>query len=167
MRSRALPLILLAGAQLLPAEVSARVYQWVDPGTGTAQLSGRPPAWYRGSQPGPRVQVFQDGRLIDDTARRVAEPERAALRTQAFSPEPLTPVPDPEPPQDREAPLSPAEAAPPVEQGLEVPLPGMDQATIARLKAIIGEWDRRQTEEAKRFLDGQGGTLPIDPAARP
>jgi hypothetical protein len=51
--------------------------------------------------------------------------------------------------------------------GAEVPLPGVDQATIERLKAIIGEWDRRQTEEARRFLEGQAVGAPGAPPAEP
>ena len=46
----------------------ARMYQWVNPHTGTVQLSGAPPSWYRGAQEGPRVLVFDQGRVVDDTA---------------------------------------------------------------------------------------------------
>ena len=169
MRSRALSLFLLAGLVIVPVSVSARMYQWVDPGTGTTHWSGRPPAWYRGSQRGPRVLVFDGGRLIDDTARRVPDAERDVLRTQAFAPEPqaLTPTADARAEGVDAEPPSPIEAAgpkaAPVEGpkvGAEVPLPGVDHATIERLKAIIGEWDRRQTEEAKRFLEGQAVGAP-------
>jgi len=27
--------------------VQAQMYQWTDPESGTTQLSGKPPAWYR------------------------------------------------------------------------------------------------------------------------
>jgi hypothetical protein len=43
----------------------------------------------------------------------------------------------------------------------------MDQTTVERLKAIIGEWDRRQTEEAKRFLEGQAVGPPGAPSTGP
>lgn len=176
MKSRALSLFLLAGVVIVPAPVSARMYQWVDPGTGTTQWSGRPPAWYRGSQRGPRVLVFDDGRLIDDTARRVPDTERDILRTQAFAPELETPTPtadavaegvDAEPPSPIEATGPKAAPVEGPKVGAEVPLPGVDQATIERLKAIIGEWDRLQTEEAKRFLDGQAVGPPGAPPAGP
>ncbi|MGH2668201.1 MAG: hypothetical protein ACREXX_14135 [Gammaproteobacteria bacterium] len=176
MKSRALSLFLLAGIVIVPVPVSARMYQWVDPDTGTTQWSGRPPAWYRGSQRGPRVLVFDGGRLIDDTARRVPDAERDVLRTQAFALEPEAPTPTADAPAagaDAE-PSSPIEAAgpkaAPVEgpkAGAEVSLPGVDQATIERLKAIIGEWDRRQTQEAKRFLEGQAIGAPGAPSTGP
>ncbi|MGQ0594638.1 MAG: hypothetical protein ACT4QB_18985 [Gammaproteobacteria bacterium] len=176
MKSRVLSLFLLAGFAIVPVPVSARMYQWVDAGTGTTQMSGRPPAWYRGSQAGPRVLVFDDGRLIDDTARPVPDAERDDLRTQAFAPEPEAPTPtkdgvaggvDAEPPSPIE---TAGPKAAPVEGpkvGAEVPIPRVDQATIERLKAILGEWDRRQTEEAKRFLDGQAVGPPGAPLTGP
>ncbi|MGH8564051.1 MAG: hypothetical protein ACREXW_08140 [Gammaproteobacteria bacterium] len=176
MKSRALSLFLLAAVVIVPVPVSARMYQWVDPDTGTTQWSGRPPAWYRGSQRGPRVLVFEGGRLIDDTARRIPDAERNVLRTQAFAPEPEAPTPIADAPAegaDAEPPSPIGAAGPkaaPVEglkAGAEVPLPGVDQATIERLKAIIGEWDRRQTEEAKRFLEGQAVGAPGAPSTGP
>jgi hypothetical protein len=176
MNSRALSLFLLAAVVIVPGPVSARMYQWEDPSTGTTQWSGRPPAWYRGSQRGPRVLVFDGGRLIDDTARRVPDAERDILRTEAFAPEPEAPTPPPDavaegvdagppPPSEAAGPKAAPVEGPKV--GAEVPLPGVDQATIERLKAIIGEWDRRQTEEAKRFLDGQAVGPPGAPATGP
>jgi hypothetical protein len=176
MNARALSLFILAAVVIVPVPVSARMYQWVDPGTGTTQWSGRPPAWYRGSQHGPRVLVFHGGRLIDDTARGVPDAERDALRTQAFAPEPDASTPAAHAPAegvDAEPPFPIDAAGPkaaPVEGpkiGAEIPLPGVDQATIERLKAIIGEWDRRQTEEAERFLEGQAVGPPGAPPAGP
>ena len=176
MKSRGLWLFILAAVVMVPVSVSARMYQWVDPGTGTTHWSGRPPAWYRGSQRGPRVLVFDGGRLIDDTARRVPDAERDVLRTQAFAPDPEAATPTADAPAegvDAEPPFPIDAAGPnaaPVEDpkiGAEVPLPGVDHATIERLKAIIGEWDRRQTEEAKRFPEGQAVGSPGAPPAGP
>ncbi len=170
MKSRAFSLVIFAGAVIVTAPVSARLYQWVDPGTGTTQMSGRPPAWYRGNQAGPRVFVFDGGRLIDDTARHVPDAERDVLRTQAFAPEPETPMADAVTEGTDAEPPSPIEAAGPKPapvEGPKGPLPGVDQATIERLKAIIGEWDRRQTEEAKRFLGPQAVGPPGAPPAGP
>jgi hypothetical protein len=127
------------------------------------------PAW----SPGPRID---GGRLIDDTARRVPDAERDVLRTQAFAPDPEAATPTADAPAegvDAEPPFPIDAAGPkaaPVEGpkiGAEIPLPGVDQATIERLKAIIGEWDRRQTEEAKRFLEGQAVGSPGAPPAGP
>ena len=58
---------------------AARMYQWLDPHTGRVQLSGAPPAWYRGGTAGPRVLVFDDGELVDDTAIGVSEAQRERL----------------------------------------------------------------------------------------
>ncbi len=160
--------LFVAGGVFLASEVEARIYQWVDPETGTAQWSGRPPAWYRGGRGGPRVLVFENGRLIDDTAAGVPDAERGALRARAFALRPASPSPSPD--RDRSDPDKGIDGEIPVtglsgdagqgerteseESRAEEPLPGVDQATIERLKAIIGAWDRRQTEAAKRFLEG-------------
>lgn len=64
--------------------VYARMYQWTEPDTGSTQLSGKPPAWYRSSSSGPRVFVFENGRLIDDTAAEVSDKVRERMREQAF-----------------------------------------------------------------------------------
>ncbi len=63
---------------------TARMYQWVNPTIGSVQFAGSPPTWYRSEQGGPRVQVFDHGRLIDDTAIRVSLERRQALRESAF-----------------------------------------------------------------------------------
>jgi len=62
----------------------ARMYQWTEQSTGTTQLSGKPPAWYRSVADGPRVFVFDKGRLIDDTAVQVSEEVRQRMRQRAF-----------------------------------------------------------------------------------
>lgn len=74
---------------LFPAlTVSAgRMYQWVDPDTGTPYLSGSPPAWYRSPDGGPRVQVYEEGRLVDDTQWRADRARQRALREQALAAE--------------------------------------------------------------------------------
>lgn len=77
-------IVTLALGLILTATAEARMYQWSDPATGTVQLSGTPPAWYRGAAPGPRTFVFDDGQLVDDTAIPVSELQRRALREQAF-----------------------------------------------------------------------------------
>jgi len=62
----------------------ARMYQWVDPDTGTTQLSGKPPSWYRSTTNGPRVFVFENGRLIDDTGISASAEENERLRNIAL-----------------------------------------------------------------------------------
>jgi len=62
----------------------AEMYQWADPETGTTQLSGKPPAWYRSVEGGPRVFVFNRGKIVDDTGIKISDEQRISLRTQAF-----------------------------------------------------------------------------------
>ncbi len=62
----------------------ARMYQWVEPDTGTTQLSGKPPSWYRSNAGGPRVLVFEKGRLIDDTSIEMSQQAQSELRRRAF-----------------------------------------------------------------------------------
>lgn len=64
--------------------INARMYQWVDPNSGSTQLSGKPPMWYRSAEPGPRVFVFEKSRIIDDTGIAVSDSERERLRQQAY-----------------------------------------------------------------------------------
>ena len=79
-----LPRLLLLLILLFSNSAFARMYQWVEPDTGTTQLSGKPPAWYRSEAGGPRVLVFENGRLIDDTDIEVARELRRDLRKRAF-----------------------------------------------------------------------------------
>ena len=64
--------------------ISARMYQWVDPNSGSTQLSGKPPMWYRSTESGPRVFVFEKSKIIDDTGISVSDSERERLRQQAY-----------------------------------------------------------------------------------
>jgi hypothetical protein len=82
---RALGVMLCVGTLLLPLSSAARMYQWVDPARGSAQLSGTPPSWYRSSQGGPRVRVFHNGNLIDDTAIALPRTQARELRDAAFA----------------------------------------------------------------------------------
>lgn len=70
---------------LIGGLAEARVYQWVSPTTGNSQLSGKPPAWYRSGTTGPRVLVFENNKLVDDTAIVVDEAQRVKLRNNAFN----------------------------------------------------------------------------------
>ncbi len=74
---------------LAAAPATARVYQWVDPDSGNVYLSGSPPAWYRSGARGPRVLVFERGKLVDDTGREASEQEANALREEALLQEQL------------------------------------------------------------------------------
>ena len=78
-------IILFAIILLLISTVTfARMYQWVDPDTKTTQLSGKPPYWYRSGETGPRVIVFDNGRVIDDTGIQLSETEEDRIRQEAL-----------------------------------------------------------------------------------
>jgi len=62
----------------------ARMYQWQDPDTGTTQLSGKPPGWYRNGRIGPRIFVFDNGKIIDDTDIVLSDVHRDLMRQRAF-----------------------------------------------------------------------------------
>ena len=74
----------LALCVILTSSAAARMYQWTNPESGNVQFAGAPPAWYRSAHPGPRVLVFDNGELIDDTAVPVSDEQRLALRTTAL-----------------------------------------------------------------------------------
>lgn len=71
-------MVLAAGA------ASARMYVWQSPETGSLQASGTPPSWYRSERGGPRIQVFNDGKMLDDTAIALPTPHQEKLREEAF-----------------------------------------------------------------------------------
>lgn len=76
--------ILLALFIVTSGSANARMYQWAETDSGTTHLSGKPPVWYRSPGGGARVYVFDNGRLIDDTAIEVDDEVRNQLRQQAF-----------------------------------------------------------------------------------
>ena len=76
--------IIIISMAIISLPTEARMYQWVDSETGTTQLSGKPPAWYRSGQTGPRIFVFERGQLVDDTGIKVSEEQRGLLRQRSF-----------------------------------------------------------------------------------
>ncbi len=76
--------LLFIGVVTLSVPAQARMYQWVDAGSGNVRLSGEPPSWYRNGEHGPRVLVFEDGRLVDDTAIALPTEQQNAYREAAF-----------------------------------------------------------------------------------
>ncbi len=80
-----MPRILFLSILLLFSPHSlARMYQWVETDSGTTQLSGKPPSWYRSGETGPRVLVFEKGRLVDDTDIKLSREAQRELRKRAF-----------------------------------------------------------------------------------
>jgi hypothetical protein len=169
-------LIVLA---LCAASAHARLYRWVSPDTGITQLSGKPPLWYRSPDGGPRVRVYDDGRLVDDTAVAVPEERRQALRDAAFrqlseqreqtqalrtldravrrrtltQPRSASrqPAPQGSALQAAAAQTAPVAAAPPAPTK---PAEHLDPATVRQLKALITDWDQRDAGESGQPTGG-------------
>ncbi len=146
----------------------ARMYQWVDPDTGTTQLSGKPPSWYRSEAGGPRVFVFENGRLVDDTGIVLSAMENERLRQQALlraeqdrqaAMEKLLQAKrqkaaldmqrrqDPqvvaEFPAGRDSEARPDDEGPPPPAG----------PTVEEMRALLEQYDRLRTLEARQLLD--------------
>ncbi len=162
---------------VLSQTVSARMYQWTEADTGSTQLSGKPPMWYRSDSVGPRIFVFDNGRLIDDTDVKVDEEVRIQLRQKAFAlvEEDQTKAKDKlakslelkekyeEEKAERSKPDSSEEenqeVAAEEERYFDVE-PIDDQSeevdaedTVENLRKLITEWENAQTENAKKALE--------------
>ena len=158
--------VMLLSALLFCAAAQARMYQWINPNTRSVQLSGEAPAWYRNTAEEdlqqPRVFVFENGKLVDDTAVPVSTHDRARLRRSAFGSAGARTVepqrsdifqqlketvildegnnPETAPVTFSEEPLIPAADSPRIEQSIE------------ELKAVIKAWDAQQSDRAKSIL---------------
>lgn len=158
-------------AALVSVSAQARMYQWKNTATGAAQLSGEPPAWYRSERGGPRVRVFDSGNLVDDTAIKLPRSQAEQLREEAFRESEQRQQADALKRLERLARQQQrrrAEQERLAKEKLETeqqlaqqlkdertdtataspvssisPNETLDDATVARLKAIIGEFDRR------------------------
>lgn len=158
-------------AALISAGAQARMYQWKSAATGAPQLAGEPPAWYRSDRGGPRVRVFDSGNLVDDTAIKLPRVQAEELRAEAFRESEQRQRADALKRLERLARQQQrrrAEQERLAKEKLETeqqlaqqlkneaantesgpavssisPNETLDDATVARLKAIIGEFDRR------------------------
>jgi len=147
-------------------DAQARMYQWANPGSGTVQLSGSPPPWYRSTVAGPRVLVFDNGQLVDDTAVSVADDRRLALRANAFG--------DSDPATasvtrgDSAAATSTDDAADRIdgaapgtvledEQLSEIESRASVEQTVAELKSLLDAWDMQRLQEAKAMMRSAAG----------
>ena len=107
---------------------AAKMYQWVDQNTGSVQLAGQSPPWYCSTRSGPRVRVYEHGKVIDDTACE-------ALRSVTN----ITPDSSAEPePRHDPAPLS----------ALADPRAASAGSKVEEFKALLEAWDREQVEPA-------------------
>jgi len=139
---------------LLAPLSQARMYQWVNAESGSTQLSGKPPSWYRGAGQGPRVIVLEKGKIVDDTATQVPDWQRKRLRAEAFASS------LPEAPADagglkelaqklKEIADSEQFLGSLVEQAEQEPKQEPTQSTVEQLKAVIAAWDKVKIEQAK------------------
>jgi len=147
------------------------MYQWRSPDSGSVHFSSTPPPWYRGTQPGPRVLVYQDGRLLDDTAVPVSDDRRRSLRQAAFrasrqyaQEQALRRLEQVSAREERRKRREKAEKAKAQQPQPSAPAataaaspPALDRGTVDRLKAIISEWDR---EHAAGAGESAGGAAP-------
>lgn len=150
--------------------INARMYQWVDPNTGSTQLSGKPPMWYRSTEPGPRVFVFEKSKIIDDTGISVSDVERERLRQQAY----LQAEEDTVLARDKllqakrmDAALQQKQEAEAVVKGEEEPViediveempeedtPAAEEpSTIEQMRKLIADWESDTTKKAKGLLN--------------
>ena len=150
------------------AVAEARMYQWKDPDTGTTQLSGKPPAWYRTGEAGPRIIVFDKGKIIDDTGISISNEMRESLRQEALlnaeesREEAMRMAVQAEEMKARinmtateDAPLAREEQLDdieiPGESGNSLDMqPGMDALTEEQMRGLISEWEKQVTEEARK-----------------
>ena len=167
--------LLLVLLLLVSSSAAARMYQWRNPATGSVQFAGMPPAWYRSADRGPRVLVFESGKLIDDTDIELTPNENQEMREAAFR--------DLEQRQQREAvkrlertALREAARRSEAERQAEGPDSGLepqtteappevlpeslDAAMVERLKSIISDYDRSQGAMLLQTETPAGGTTP-------
>ena len=168
---------------LISISAQARMYQWNDPDSGTTQLSGKPPAWYRSNKDGPRVIVFDKGRIVDDTNIRVSDDDRESLRLEALikveedremarqkmlESEKIKSKLDMEAKGEdivnesgvTETPANESESA--VAGSEEQPLPEGD-LTEDRMRKLLSDWEKQLTERAKeeagrKYMNVKQGT---------
>lgn len=79
-----LPYLSLLLLLVVSTAAGARMYEWQDPISKSIQFSGVPPAWYRSPEGGPRVRVYDDGRLVDDTSILLSAEDNRSMRELAF-----------------------------------------------------------------------------------
>ena len=169
--------VVLSGVLCVAMPAQARMYQWINPSSGNTQLSGNPPTWYRSSQGGPRVLVFERGKAIDDTAIVVPEGTRDELRSQAFQAQESTRAATTtlEVSAEGEAETAAADSTAAEAGGSEQDarksasgdLTEMDADTVGRLKDIISAWDRMKLEQAKELIRGAAPNEPNTPPQAP
>lgn len=172
--------LVIALSVLAAAAASAeRMYQWVDPDTGTTHLSGKPPVWYRGTEAGPRVFVFDKDRVVDDTGIKLSETERDRLRQEALidaeaqreaAREKLLQAKRLKVAMEQQqqavaeteagiAEAIAAEAEPEAAEPAAAPSPedqaAADGMRVEDMRTLISAWEQQQAQQAKETVSGQ------------
>jgi len=144
------------------------MYQWVDPDSGTTRFSGKPPVWYRSPDGGPRVFVFENNRIIDDTSILVTDAERDRLRQQAF----LRAEEDREKAKEKLLQAKRLQAMSEQTDGQQetipgdtlssvvttdqtaasAPVPATEEAVVNEMRMLIQEWEKKRAESARALL---------------
>ncbi len=169
MKARTWGFLFVMTGLLMTQPAEARMYQWINPDSGSTQLSGKPPSWYRSGQSGPRVFVFDSGQLIDDTDVVVNDAQRQDLRWRAFS---LVNEEKQALSEERAARLAELYGKAEEEEfysldsedteptfSVVAPKPDEQEAgdeeteTINRLRNVVNAWDLLRTEEAQSILN--------------
>lgn len=158
----------------IPPLAHARMYQWLDPDTGTTQLSGKPPGWYRNGKIGPRVFVFDNGKIIDDTDIVLSDAHRDLMRQRAF----IQADEDLQRAKERAIEAGHSKTASQKKSGSEdemaqedslisdedepevIDRPGQEQTarvqtgelSLEDMKQLISDWEKAQEEKAKQTL---------------
>lgn len=159
---------------IMVSAIEARMYQWTEPDTSTTQLSGKPPAWYRSVDGGPRVFVFDNGRLIDDTNVKVSEEVRQRMRQKAFilveedkqrAKEKITKARQLKQKYEQEKPKkteqenleelieSEKEIIDEIEPSQLEKQDSDKEPALDALRQLIDQWEKNQTESAKKILE--------------
>lgn len=149
---------------LVSTAAGARMYQWQDPASKSVQFSGVPPVWYRSPEGGPRVRVYDGGKLVDDTYIQLSEEDSREMRELAFRTlqeerqvqaikrlERAARLEESRREQAERAAAreqAQSEQASTEEAPPEVLPESLDPEEVRRLKAIIAEFDRGTTRDA-------------------
>ena len=168
--------VLFIGQSVLMQSAQAQMYQWVDPESGTTQLSGKPPTWYRSAEGGPRVFVFNHGKVVDDTGIDVSDEQRTSLRTKAFIRAEEDRLAAKEKSMEAaklkaamarnadETALQDGEDKVFLDESQDEPMEEQmmaesaeeevseEEISVEKMKALIKEWENKRTEEAKALL---------------
>lgn len=137
---------ILVGPGVAAADADGRLYAWRAPDSGRDHLSGVAPPWYRDGSEGPRVRVYENGLLVDDTAITVPEATRSALRARALGRAAPTSAVRVDTPGDTAAPKAPAGAG---DTGIaETPV------SAAAMRERLEYWDRLRAREARSVVNG-------------